>query len=188
MDMWRVGAAPTEREVFDRLLSEGDTTANRRLYLLTANPDLETYDPQAAAGYLMSLMSSNNRTDVDWVLSSYRSADEDLKQAIQQRFDIGGLYVNAIDNGSVEAKYEYGMVLRDNARSPNDLANSARWLKEAADNGHVDAMVEVGYALAYGIGVPRDPQAAIQWLEQASSAGNDRADGLLSLLKFGVGQ
>ncbi|SPF77992.1 tetratricopeptide repeat protein [Pseudoprimorskyibacter insulae] len=188
MKMYRIGAAPTEVEVLQRLLDEGDQTAYRRLYLLTANPDLETYDPQAAAGYMMSLVNSRNAADVNWVLSSYRTADEDLKAAIQGRFDIGGLYVNAIDEGSIEAKYEYGMVLRENARSPGDLANSARWLREAAENGHVAAMTEVGYALAYGIGVPRDPQAAAQWLEMASSAGNDRASALLSLVQFGVGQ
>jgi TPR repeat protein len=188
MDMWRVGAAPTEREVFERLLAEGDATAHRRLYLLTANPDLETYDPEAAATHLMALMSSRNTADVNWVLSSYRTADPDLKAAIQARFDIGGLYVNAIDQGSIEAKYEYGMVLRENARSPSDLANSARWLNEAAENGHVAAMTELGYAMAYGIGVPRDPQRATEWLTQASNAGNDRAQALLSLVQFGVGQ
>lgn len=188
MALYNEGAAPNEVAVFQRMVGEGNANAHRRLYLLTANPDLETYDPVAAAGHLSALMSSGVPGDENWVLASYRTADEDLQTAIQQRFDIGGLYLSAIESGSVDAKYEYGMVLREQAQSPGDLANSARWLKDAAENGHVAAMTEVGYALAFGIGTPRDLESATRWLEQAANAGSSKAANTLSLLRFGAGQ
>jgi len=188
MEQWRKDKAPDERQVMERVLAEGKTDAHRQLFMLTANPDLETYDPDAAAGHLFALLGRGTPGDELWALASYRSADDDLKKAIESRFDVGSLYVRAIENGSVEAKYEYGMVLRDTAREPRDLANSARWLKEAAESGFVKAMTEYGYTLAYGIGVPRNIREATSWLDQASRGGDDRAASLANLIRIGAGQ
>ena len=188
MAAYRKGRAPDERQVYERMLAEGNQTAHRELYRLTANPDLETYDPEAAATHLFAVLSRGIEGDEAWILASYRQADDDLRSAIEGRFDVGNLYLRSIENGSIEAKYEYGLVLRDKAREPRDLANSARWLKEAAENGHVGAMTEYGYALAYGIGTPRNIREATSWLDQASRGGNERAGSLANLIRLGAGQ
>lgn len=188
MDQWRKGKAPSERAVFERLLAEGNVMAHRDLYRLTANPDLQTYDPDAAAGHLFAMLNRQGGGDEMWVLTAYREADPDLRAAIEARMDVGSLYMSAIDNGSVEAKYEFGMVLRENAREPRDLVNSARWLKEAAENGHTGAQTEYGYALAYGIGIPRNIREAMSWLDLAAQSGNDRAQSLAGLIRIGASQ
>ncbi len=188
IDMWRKGKAASEREVFERLLADGNPNAHRELYRLTANPDLETYNPQAAAEHLFAMMSRNGAGDEQWILASYRNADVDVRDAIQTRFDINNVFKRAIDNGSVEAQYEYAMVLREKASQPRDLLESARWLKSAAESGNVSAMLEYGYALAYGIGVPRNIREAAVWLDQASEGGNEKAASLARLIRIGAGQ
>ena len=188
MDQWRRGRAISESEAYARLLSEGDTSAHRELYRLTSDPDLETYDPQAAAEHLFALASRRGGGDEAWVLTSFRKADADVQQAIRARFDINAVYQAAIDNGSVDAKYEYAMSLRANASQPNDLNNSARWLKEAAEAGNIDAMTEYGYALAYGIGIPRNVREALSWFDQAASGGSERAQSLAGLIRISAGQ
>lgn len=187
MDQWRKGRAAGERETYERLVADGNLMAHRDLFRLTADPDLETFDPQAAAGHLFALATGND-ADTGWILTNYRNADYAVKAAIEARFDIGTLYQTAIEKGNIGAKYEYGMVLRDKARSPRDLAESARWLKEAAESGHLSAMTEYGYALAYGIGVPRNIREATSWFDQAARGGNERAGNLANLIRIGAGQ
>ncbi len=44
------GAAPTAIAVLERARAEGDRSALRSLYTLTSNPDLPTWDAEAASG------------------------------------------------------------------------------------------------------------------------------------------
>ncbi|QBF30870.1 tetratricopeptide repeat protein [Thalassococcus sp. S3] len=186
MEAFNEGAAPTELEVYQRLLAEGKTSAHRSLFRLTANPDLETYDPDAAAQHMLALLGQGAAGDRSWVLSTFRRADEDVRALISEQFDMTDLYLKASQSGDVAAKFEFGLLLRDTARAPSDLANSARWLREAAEAGNADAMAEFGYALAYGIGVQKNVKEAIQWLEHAATTGNRRAEDLVSLLRLSV--
>ncbi len=188
MDQWRRGDPPNARQVFDRLLSEGEANANRELYRLTADPDLETYDPQAAAGYLAALLERGAEDDESFVLANVRAATSELREAIGAMFDISTAYTRAIENGSPEAQFEYGMYLRKTATDPRDLADSASYLRQAAENGVVEAMVEYGYVLAYGIGIPQNMREAALWLERAERSGSDRAASLSSLIRLGAGQ
>lgn len=187
MDQWRKGRAADERDTYARLVADGNLLAHRDLFRLTANPDLETFDPGAAAGHLFALVNQDG-TDPGWILTNYRNADEAVQAAIEARFDVGNLYQKSIESGNITAKYEYGMVLRETAKAPRDLAESARWLKEAAEAGHLSAMTEYGFALAYGIGVPRNIREATSWFDQAARGGNQRASDLANLIRIGAGQ
>lgn len=184
-----IGAAPTEKDVHDRALADGDATAHRRLYRLTADPDLATFDPARAADHLAALATSGQAGDQAWVLTQYRRAPAAVRDYATGRFDITDLYQQASRDGDTESKVEFALLLRDTARSPADLASSARLLEEAAEAGSGTAMTELGYVLAYGIGVPRAPDLAIGWLERATQLGQDRAEALVALLRLsGAGQ
>lgn len=188
MDLWRAGSVPSELQIYERLLSEGDTSAYRQLYVLTADPDLKSYDPAAAAVYLGNVAARNAPGDELWVLEKFRAASLELRAAIEAQFDVNLIFLQAIDAGSNEAKYEYAMYLRENARSPSDLASSANFLLEAASSGNIDAMTEYGYTLAYGIGTQRNAREASMWLERAARSGDLRAASLIDLVRVGFGQ
>jgi hypothetical protein len=160
----------------------------RQLYRLASDPDLETYDPAAAANYLSQVLNLVNDSDVPWILTNISSAEPEVREEVAKQFNIGELYQRSARNGDVDAAYNYGMLLRRSARTPTDLAESAGWLRDAADNGSVPAMREFGYALVLGIGVQRDTVAAEEWLRRASRMGDGRADELLTLLELSSGR
>jgi TPR repeat protein len=184
MDAYGTGAAPTQRQVFERALSEGDLTAHRSLFLLTANPDLPSYDPTAAASHLTALLAFAD--EQSFVLENYRIAAPEVRAAIAAQQDIGGLLLRAAQGGDIVAKREYALVLRDTAASLTDLQSSVRWLTEAAEGGDIEAMAELGRAMALGIGVPQDSLGALKWLEQAERVGNADAAALARLLRLQV--
>jgi len=179
------GAAPTELEVFARLLAQGDKSARRSLFALTADPDLKTFDRAAAADHLLDVLSNGDADDEAWALGSFRRADAELRDLIARRIDIGDLFLKAAQRGDVAAKLEFALLLRDTATSLLDLRSSVRWLQEAAEGGSTAAMTELGHALAYGVGAPRDVPAALVWLDQAERAGDERARDLARLLRLG---
>ena len=186
VDYFDEGAAPTQRQVFERALAEGDLTAHRSLFMLTANPDLPSYDPVAAAGHLTALLAFAD--EENFVLENYRLADPEVRAAIDARQDIGDLFLQAAQRGDIVAKRDYALVLRETANSLADLQTSARWLQEAADGGDIEAMAELGRAMAFGIGLPQDRVAALTWLEQAERTGNADAAELAHLLRLEVVQ
>ena len=188
MEAFNEGAAPTELEVYQRALDEGDGSAHRRLYRLTADPDLRTYDAGKAADHLAALARSTAPGDQAWVLANYRKAVDEVRDFASGRFDIAQLYQQAAREGDTDAKVEFAMLLRDSARSPGDLASSVRLLEEAAEAGNGLAMFEYGYVLAYGIGVERDLDQALGWLERAMQLGQTRAEALAALLRLSVQQ
>lgn len=184
MAAFDTGAAPTAREVSERALADGDLTAHRSLYLLTADPDMPFYDPAAAADHLIALLGMPDQEG--FVLGSYRRATSDIRAFLAQRVDMGALFLRAAERGDIVAKRDYAILLRDTAVSRADLQTAARWLREAADGGDVIAMTEYGRALAYGIGVTEDKPAALALLEQAERAGNSEAAMLARLLRLEV--
>lgn len=185
IEAFKKGNPPGELEVFQRNQAEGDPSAERNLFALTADPDLKTYDPTAAADHLAALLREGGSADEDWVLSIYRKTDPAVRDVLEQKIDMRDLFQKAAQRGDINAKLEYALLLRDSAKTAANLETSARWLKEASEGGNVTAMAEYGYDLAYGIGVPQDPAAALTWLDQADQAGNLQARNLARLLRIG---
>lgn len=188
MKRYKIGEAPTEQDVLERALGDGEAGALRQLYRLAADPDLETYDPAAAATYLSQVLNLVNDSDVPWILSNIATADAAVREEVGKQFDIGELFQRSARNGDVQAAYSYGMLLRRTARTPSELVESASWLRDAAENGSVPAMREYGYALFLGIGIPRDNPGAAEWLSRAVRMGDARAEELLTLLELGAGR
>jgi TPR repeat protein len=184
MAFYDVGAAPDARRVLERALAEGDQLAHRTLYDLTADPDLPTFDPPAAADHLIATLSLPDQEG--FVLDSYRTADPEVRSAIAQRLDMAELFLKVAQAGDIAAKRDYALMLRDTATTLADLQDSARWLQEAADGGDVVAMTELGRVLAYGIGIPMDRPTALVWLDQAARAGSAEAATLARLLELEV--
>jgi TPR repeat protein len=188
MALYGRGPAPSLRDVYARELAEGDASARRSLFALTADPDLPTYDPPAAAEHLTALLRGGSAEDESFVLDIYRRATPELRGELAGRIDVTDLSLKAAERGDVAAKLELALILRDSATRPADLQSSARWLAEAAEGGNVAAMAELAQVLAYGIGVPSDPRAALTWAEQAERAGDARGRALARLLRVGAGQ
>ena len=180
-----IGNPPNELDVQKRNLAEGDQGALRSIFALTADSDLRTYDPAVAADTLLTLLKQGTADDEAWVLGLYRKTDPAVRAQIESKVDIRGLYEKAAQRGDVAAKLEYGLLLRDTAKTAANLVASGRWLKEAAEAGNVTAMTEYGVALAYGYGVAADPGGALAWLDKADQAGNLRARDLARLLRIG---
>ncbi|MBC7479459.1 MAG: SEL1-like repeat protein, partial [Pseudorhodobacter sp.] len=185
IDDFGTGNPPNELDVQKRNLAEGDLGALRSIFALTADSDLRTYDPTAAADTLVQLLRQGSAEDETWVLGLYRKIDPAVRVQIDSKIDMHGLYEKAALRGDVDAKLEYGLLLRDTARTPANLVASAKWLKEAADAGNVQAMMQYGYALAYGLGMTADPAGALTWLDKADQAGNLQARDLARLLRIG---
>lgn len=182
------GNPPNELDVQKRNLAEGDRGALRGIFDLTADADLRTYDPTTAADTLLTLLRDGTAEDEAWVLGLYRKVDPAVRAQIEAKVDIRSLYEKAAARGDVQAKLNYGLMLRETARTPANLQSSARWLREAAEAGSVPAMAEYGYALAYGLGVAPDVAGALVWLDKAAQSENPQARDLARLLRIGMTQ
>lgn len=187
MALYGRGAAPDAREVAERNLADGDESARRNLFALTANPDLPGYDPKAAAEYLLAILSSGNPDDVSWVVETFRDAPADLRRAIEDQVDMTTVFRSAAERGDVTAMLELALLLRAKAQTAMDLNTSARWLEAAAKGGNVAAMAEFGRVLSLGLGVPIDRASGLSWLEQAGQAGDADAEELARALRVGSG-
>ena len=185
IDAYATGNPPNELDVQKRNLAEGDLGAKRSIFALTADSDLRTYDPTVAVDTLVQLLRQGSAEDETWVLGLYRKIDPAVRAQIDSKIDMRGLYEKAAMRGDVYAKLEFGLLLRDTAKTPANLIASAKWLKEAAEAGNVLAMAQYGSALAYGLGVTADPAGALTWLDKADQAGNLQARDLARLLRIG---
>lgn len=184
--LFDTGAAASQIDVEKRALEDGDPAALRSLFVLTADPDLPGYDPEAAAGYLTQMLARGGSAEEAWVVSYYRRSAPELRRVIEQKVDIAGVYQRTAKAGDLSAKVEYALLLRDQAKSLVDLQESARWLQEAAEAGNTAAMTEYGQVLAYGIGVPQDSNQALLWLTQAEEAGDLKARDLARLVRLEI--
>ena len=173
--LFDTGPAPTAKDVYARNLADGDRSALRNLFSLSADPDLKTYDPEAAVGQLTALLKTGNAEDEAWVLANYRLAGPAVRALMTQKINMKDLYGKAAQRGDPVAKLDLALMLRDTATGIADLKASARWLQDSAEAGNVGAMTELGEVLASGIGVPQDRKAALVWLEKAAAAGDNRA-------------
>jgi len=186
MALFDEGSAPTQREVYERNLAEGDELARRNLITLTADPDLPTYDPAAAAGHLLAILAGGKADDEAWVLETYRKAAPELRTAVMAKVDMTSVFQSAAQRGDITAKLDLALLLRATATKAADLQASARWLAEAAEAGNVTAMSELGQVLAAGMGVPQDKAQALVWLEQAARGGDVVAGDAARLLRAGA--
>jgi TPR repeat protein len=178
------GTAPDPVAVANRRLAEGDAAARVQLIALTINPDLETYDPQAALGYMVEAFQSGPKADRAALATLYRGAPQEVQAPLAQQIDVGALLRVAADTGDTAAAYEYAMMLRAQATGPALLARSAHWLQTAAERGHTPAMYEYGYVLGFGLGLEADPKEALVWLGQAATAGHPEAAKIAQLLRL----
>jgi len=180
--MFDAGSAPNVQQVAARNLTEREPNADLRLYRLTGNPDLPGFDASAAAGHLLATLESARGSELVWVMSSYRTAHEDVRAQVDQRRDMAAVLRNAANAGDNRARFEYAMYLRDRAHTPEDLDQSTQWLEKAAEGGYDEAMVELGFALGFGLGTPSNITAALNWLARAKDLGHPRAAGLAQLI------
>jgi TPR repeat protein len=174
------GAAPGPVEVMDRELAEGDLSARRALFALTADPDLPSYDSVRAAGYLLGALDGASADDEAWILHAFRTAAPAVRQAAEGQFDMRGLFARAAGRGDTVAMRELGLLLRD--APPADPAGAAQWLTKAAEAGDIPAMRELGMMRALGLAGPPDRAAALVW-RRAATAGDAEAQRLVQLLE-----
>jgi TPR repeat protein len=182
------GRAPDPVDRATRALAEGDKTALIRLINLTANPDLPTYDADAAVQSIVFAVRRGNADDFGALSAAYRATTDEVRTAVDARINMDDVLNRSAEDGDVAAAYALGMHLRDKAASPNDLAKSLEWLEAAAARGHRDAMYQTGYALGFGLGRPADIEGAIRWLEQAAGMGHPDAAALSKTLRIAKGQ
>lgn len=175
------GRAAPAVAVEQRALADGDADALRRLYILAADPDAETHDPEAAAGYFAAVIQRADAPIMSWALAQYRRADRALRKKIEKRVDIRAVLTEAAGSGDRHAQFELGMLLRHQARNQEDLRASAERLRQAAEAGHGEAMVEYAFALGFGLGVPQDPRLALIWLEKAEGLQPGQARDLIGI-------
>lgn len=186
MHAYKDGRSPDAKVIFSRLLAEGKDAASRNLFLLTADPDLPTYNPEQASEYLLAILTRREPGDESWVLWQYRNAVSAVKVIVARKIGVDQIYRSAAESGDAGAQLEYGLLLRQSATNNADLQNSARWLTEAAEAGNVTAMTELGYAMAMGLGAPPNSQMALTWLEKAGQVGDERARELARLVRLGL--
>lgn len=184
MKAYRNGRAPDAVAVYRRILAEGGDGALQNLFVLTADPDLPSYDPNAAAGHLLAVLERGAPGDDTWALSQYHGAVPAVQAIVAQRIDIAAIYRRAAQTGDVAAQLDYGLFLRETATTTADLLESARWLGAAAKSGNVAAMRELGLALMLGLGGAPDGETALTWLDQAAQAGDAEAADMARLLRL----
>ncbi|WP_147114460.1 sel1 repeat family protein [Tateyamaria sp. syn59] len=184
MGLFDDGAAPDPVDRAERALASNDPSARYRLIQLTANPDLSTYDPEAAVEHLLIALISRDETQTALIAEQFRLAPDEIRDRVRERVDVTVLLERAAAAGDRDAAYELGMLLRDTATASEDLAASLKWLETAAGQGHRDAMFEAGFALGLGLGRASDRAAATALLDQASALGHPRAAALARSLRL----
>ncbi|MEM8730578.1 MAG: hypothetical protein AAGF79_11730 [Pseudomonadota bacterium] len=180
MEAYDSGVAPGPVQVVARAQAEGAPFAHRRLFLLAVDADRVSYDPRQAASELVAGVGAG---DLGWALSAYRMAGPEVREILSETLDVVALLQTGADSGDRQSAYDLGMILRDTASVPDDLARSARWLRVAADAGHDDAMFELGFALGFGLGIGQDVPSALDWLDRAATSNHPRAEDLAHMLR-----
>lgn len=175
------GRAPSAQDIAARAAADGEPLAHRRLFRMTADEGITSYDPDAAVTHLLTGIGVG---DTAWALRAYRKAGDTVRRGVERNHDIAALYRDAAQAGDPEARYSLGMLLREGAQDADALTRSARWLEAAAQSGHDEAMVEYAFALGFGLGVPRDAETALVWLDRAAAAHNPDAQPLAAKIRL----
>jgi len=82
--------------------------------------------------------------------------------------------------GYAPAQWQLGWMYESGEGVPVDLAEAAKWYREAAEQGYAPAQVFLGVAYELGQGVPTDYRQAVAWLRKA-------ADQQLPLAEYRLG-
>ncbi|MEM9248561.1 MAG: hypothetical protein AAGB05_07670 [Pseudomonadota bacterium] len=183
MARFDAGAAPSARQAATRAAALGDQAAQRRLYLLSSDPGLPGYDPEAAARHLLEVAAQDGERALPWLLRAFREAPREIQTRVSAEVDIASIYRRAAEGGDADAAYQYALLLRDRGDAPNTLRESLAFLEQAADAGHHPAMTELAVALGLGLGTAQDVEGALAWLDRASDYGAANAAGLAALIR-----
>lgn len=108
-------------------------------------------------------------TNRDWNAESF-----DLRRSAIGR--IGRLFDrDAKDDADVEAQYQLGIKLANDAGGTQDYKLAAFWLEKAALQGHAGAQISLGILYNDGRGVAQDYKRAMALWEQAAAQGDATA-------------
>ena len=96
------------------------------------------------------------------------------------------LYLQAAQNGNVEAMFIVGGMYKQGYGTPVDEGESFRWLYDAALNGRSSKESEriLGQSFISGTSVPQNYEEAIRWYELAAKGGDQEAQSELAFLYF----
>lgn len=183
MDWYARGAAPDPRAQARAAFDEGDAGALMTLISLTANPDLPSFDAEAAALHILTALQRGDAADLPGIAEVYRKAPEPLRAAVDARADVMTALTDAAEAGDAEAAFAVGVLVQARAQSAAALRTALDWFEAAAAQGHRDAMFEAGRALGFGLGRPADLEGALNWLAQAKAIGHPDAAMLAALLQ-----
>ena len=185
----KLGLTDSQSEAFEEGLlplvqveNEG-AKAIQRAFLGLSDPYDRGFDPEEAGRLLVTLLDGRDAAARAWAFTQFARVDERVQAAVQASFDLAAAYEKAAGEGDAVAQYEFGMYLRHEAETPEDLTASAEWLLEAAKAGKAEAMAEYGFALGFGLGVEKDLKLALIWLQKAQGLGNARARDLAHMLR-----
>jgi TPR repeat protein len=71
--------------------------------------------------------------------------------------------------GDAAAQYELGRAFADGAATRQDLAEAARWYRQAADQGNARAQNDLAMLYTKGLGVSQDYVQAYVWFDLAAA-------------------
>jgi TPR repeat protein len=74
--------------------------------------------------------------------------------------------------GDADAQFSLGLHYVTAVGERLDLAQAARWYRQAADQNHALAQYNLGVMFARGQGVPQDDTAAVEWMRKAAEGGD----------------
>lgn len=165
--------------------SEIDPSATRiKLYDAVSSPDTDIYDPDFAIKILSEILTANQPGEIARGLSRLRGSPEAISAAIANTIDVDPLYQSAANAGDPVAMREYGLRLKQDAGTVDDVTAATTWLVKAADAGDTTAMVEIANAYAFGIGLPPDATKAQHWMREAAARGNTTASRAVDNILF----
>jgi TPR repeat protein len=116
------------------------------------------------------------------------------KQALEafndHQFDTAyPLFLRAANQGSADAMYHLGLLLKDGHGVPQDIFQARQWFEKAAALGHAAAMTHLGFLYTGAEKeIPEDRLQERQWYEKAAALGDTEAMyGIGYLYEYGYG-
>ena len=182
MSDYRAPEAPGSELLAQRAREIGGPMEALQLFRLTANPELVSYDPDAAARHFAEVVATANVETLNWALDYLTTAHVQFRDSLETHLDVSDLARRSAEAGIPAGMELFAQLLMQQ----NDRQSSLDWLRKAAEAGRVAAMADLGLALALGQDGDRDLTAAASWLDKAARGGHDRAAQLLKLLNMGA--
>ncbi len=162
----------------------GNQTAMQRLLTRHAKSGTPNYNPAYAADLYVSLIEQTAAGNLRGMLTRLDAEEPEIKAAVYARVDTESLYKAAAVAGDPQAMREYALILRDDAATPAEVAESTKLLAQASELGDVEAMVEYAISLTFGVGIKASQTEALVWLQRAAERGNERAVTLVTTLNL----